>query len=257
MRWGIRDLRRIFSLLVFSAALAILVILDRAVSNWTQVVSGAPGALLYAASFDGGATDGFNDEWDQYTGRLAASIEDGALVFRIDEPRGAPFSAPSAFYVDFDARTAARAVGGDNSNNGFGIIFRLRDADNHYRFLISSDGYYRVVRTLDGAQKDLSTWIPSDAIQQGIGAVNALRVVGRGSQFEFFINDQRVQLCVPDDPSGVSTYSGGQCFGTMRDTLEDGALDAGAVGLTAESLDLPGEVRIAFDHLLIFSPDET
>jgi hypothetical protein len=250
-------LRRLIPLLILCAALAILVMLDRAASSWTPVISGAPGALLYAASFDGGATEGFNDEWDQYTGRLAASIEDSALIFRIDEPRGAPFSAPSAFYMDFDARTAGRAVAGDNSNNGFGIIFRLRDPDNHYRFLISSDGYYRVVRTLNGDQKDLSTWIPSDAIQQGIGVTNRLRVIGRGSQFQFFINDQRVQLCIPDDPSGISTYSGGQCFGTMRDSLEDGALDAGAVGLTAESLDLPGEVRIAFDYLLIYSPDET
>lgn len=249
-------MRRVISLLILGAALAILILLDRAASSWTPVISGDPGVLLYAASFDGGATDGFNDEWDQYAGRLAASIEDGALHFRIDEPRGAPFSAPSAFYVDFDARTAAHAVDGDNSNNGFGIIFRLRDPDNHYRFLISSDGYYRVVRTLNGDQKDLSTWTPSDAIQQGIGVTNRLRVIGRGSRFEFFINDQRVQLCIPDDPDGISTYSGGQCFGTMRDTLEDSALDAGAVGLTAESLDLPGEVRIAFDYLLIYSPDE-
>jgi hypothetical protein len=254
---GYPYLRRVIPLLVLSAALVILVILDRASSSWTQIVSGAPGTLLHAASFDGGANDGFNDEWDQYSGRLTASIEDGALLFRIDEPRGAPFSAPTVFYLDFDARTAASAVDGDNSNNGFGIIFRLRDSDNHYRFLISSDGYYRVVRTVNGEQKDLSTWIPSDAIQQGIGVTNRLRVVGRGDQFQFFINDQPVQLCVPDDPNGVSTYSGGQCFGTMRDTLEDAALDAGAVGLTAESLDLPGEVRIAFDYLLVYSPEET
>lgn len=253
---GYSYLRRVFPLLVLIAALAILVILDRAASGWTPIVSGAHGALLYAASFDGGATDGFNDEWDQYTGRLTASIEEGALLFRIDEPRGAPFSAPTPFYLDFDARTAASAVDGDNSNNGFGIIFRLRDSDNHYRFLISSDGYYRVVRTVDGEQKDLSTWIPSDAIEQGIGVTNRLRVVGRGDQFHFFINDQPVQLCIPDDPNGVSTYSGGQCFGMMLDSLEDAMLDAGAVGLTAESLDLPGEVRVAFDYLLIFSPDE-
>jgi hypothetical protein len=250
------QLRRLIPLLLLSSALAVLIMLDRAASGWRQIISGVPGALLYAASFDGGAADGFNAEWDQYAGRLSASIEGGALVFRIDEPRGAPFSAPAHFYRDFDARTAARAISGDNSNNGFGIIFRLRDPDNHYRFLISSDGYYRVVRTVDGEQKDLSTWIPSSAVEQGIGAVNVLRVVARGSRFEFFINDQRVPLCLPDDPNGVSTYSGGRCFGTMHDSLEDSALDAGAVGLTAESLDLPGEVGIAFDYLLVYSPDE-
>ncbi|MDZ4765569.1 MAG: hypothetical protein SGI73_13545 [Chloroflexota bacterium] len=247
--------RRIVVLFALIGGLITLVALDRAAADWRTVVTGEAGALLYAASFDGAGADGFNRDWDQYEGRLAASIADGMLRFDIDESNGAPFSLPPSAFTDFDVRIRAQAVAGDLANNGYGVIFRLQDADNHYRFLISSDGYYRVVRTLNGEQKELSAWIPSPVIQQGMNLPNDLRVVGRGGQFQFFINAQRVQVCTPDDPNGVSTYSGGTCYGTMQDELADASFGVGRVGVTAESLDLGSAVGVTFDHVLIFSPD--
>jgi hypothetical protein len=246
--------RRVLTIVILVGVLAALIALDRAAANWRVVVAGDAGALLYVATFEGGA-DGFNADWEQYEGRVAAAISDGRLQFEIDEPNGAPFSLPPFTYADVDVQTRASAIGGDIADNSFGIIFRMQDADNHYRFLISSDGFYSVVRTVNGEQKDLSTWIPSDAIRQGMDTPNDLRVIARGGTLAFFINDQRVQVCVPDDPDGESTYSGGTCYGTMRDELTDTMLTTGRVGVTAESLNLGSVVRIAFEDFMVFQPE--
>lgn len=64
----------------------------------------------------------------------------------------------------------ALTLGGPD-NNAFGVICRFQDADNYYAFLISSDGYYGIVRVEDSNYTILSgdTMDYSDVINQGPG----------------------------------------------------------------------------------------
>lgn len=242
-------------LVVLLIALLVTVGLNRLVSNWHYVVPVEPGEVAYVAAFDG-----FADDWNLAEGRLKAQIlENGVLRLDVGVENSLPFAEVKPHFADFDLRVQATAVDGPE-DNGFGVIFRLQNKgnaspndDDFYLFLISSDGYYRVLRSVNGSPKDLSTWIPSDAIHTGISATNWLRVVAVGNQFRFYVNDQQLQLCIPDDPEAASTYTTACLGGTMRDTLDDDAIPSGQLGVAAQSL-REGGVIVDFDNLVILGP---
>jgi hypothetical protein len=233
-----------------AAALA-LYGLNRLVADWHYVVPAEPGEVLYVATFDA-----FLDDWDLYEGRLSAQVEDSALIIDVGAVNSRPFSAAASHFGDFDLYVQSQAVAGP-VNNGFGVVFRLRDPRNYYLFLVSSDGYYRVVREVDGVQRELSTWIPSPVVNQGIGAVNHLRVTAAGDQFRFYVNGEPVALCIPDNPTSYSTYNDltGECLeGRMVMTLVDDSIASGRLGVIVTTLTEP-DVRVAFDNLVVYGPD--
>ncbi len=239
-------LRRYLVVFGLIVTLLVLIGIHQIIANWRYVLSGEVGELLYAATFDG-----FVDEWEQYQGRLEAQVVDDVMRLDVDMPQRSPYSAALPNFADFDLRVEARSISGP-LDNSFGVVFRLRDSDTQYRFLISSDGWYRITRKVNGVEKVLSNWISSPLIQQGIGVTNWLRVVASGDTFRFYINGEQVQLCVPNDPVGESTYYNGECIGgRMVDALVDDAIGVGQVGVVAQTLNEPGVV-VDFDNLLVF-----
>lgn len=250
------------------------------------VYSGAPGELLYAAGFDG-----FFDEWQQYRGRPEAQILDGAMQINVEDAGRAAWSAAAPDFLDVDIEVVARAVEGPE-NNGYGILFRFqqsspscdfayplacdlsrvnpwldlalrqilrptpREAGISYdQFLISSSGFYSLWRVENGVDIRLSTWIQSPLIRQGIGAENRLRVVVKGNESRFYINGELVELCIPNNPGDISTFSGGECLqGQMLGQYTDPTPSGGRVGVivVTEAFD-PGVV-VEFDRFVIHSP---
>jgi hypothetical protein len=256
--------RRILVLVVLVVILAALFTLSRSVAGWQHyLVSGSANTVLYAASFDGGGADGFNGDWSQYAGRLSAALEGGQMRVTVGEAGGGAYSVAAPYFSDFDVRVAARAVSGP-VDNAYGLVFRLQSQDNrvveddsYYLFLVSSDGYYRVTRAIRGNERVISDWIESPLVAQGLDAVNRLRVTAAGDQFRFFINDQPVTVCIPDDPDAQSTINplDGSCMGgKMLDTLTDASIPYGQIGVgalwTSESATEP--VVAAFDNLLVY-----
>ncbi len=239
--------------------LAGMLMLFNAARGWTVVLSGPPGTLLYAATFD--APD---DAWDLYTGRLEAQIAGGVLRIDSEVPVSGPYSYAQPHFADFDFSIQATAVGGP-LNNGFGVIVRLQNQgnrstadDSYYLFLISSDGYYQVRRVLNGSEKVLSTWIESSVIQTNLGVTNTLRVVARGSQFQFFVNGQAVAFCVPNNPENESTYYLDTCVdGQMLTTLVDDSISSGQLGAVIVTLGEPQAVTVEFDNVVVLgAPQE-
>lgn len=243
-------MRRFLLILVPALILIGVFLLNREAANWHYIVPADAGGLLYAAAFDG-----FLDEWEQYEdGQLTAAAEDGVFRLVLDAPEKVPYSVASHRFTDFDLRVTAQALEGP-LNNGYGVVFRLVNPDNNYQFLVSSDGYYAVKRVLNGEERFLSAWIDSPIVNQGMDAPNHLRVVARGDQFQFYVNDELVELCIPIEADAISTYSGGTCYGgTMENTLIDSSIDAGRLGVIAESFNEPGVV-VEFDNLLVFAPE--
>jgi hypothetical protein len=243
----------LFALLLAAGAFA----LNRASPAWNYVVPVTPGAVAYAAVFDVPPPD-----WTLYTGRLAARVEGGRLVLGVDEVNTSAFSLLQGLHwSDVDLTVQAQGDSGP-VGSGYGLIVRFWDKgntspgdDDYYLFLISDDGYYRVVRSLDGQQRELSTWIPSPIVRQGFGVLNSLRVVARGDQFQFSINGERVPFCVPDNPQGQSTFTReGVCDGgQMLDTLVDATIPSGRVGVVAQAYAEPGAV-VSFDNLVLRGP---
>lgn len=225
-----------------------------------------PGQLLYVTTFDA-----FNEDWELYNGELAARIAIGdagpALEIAVDTPQAGAFTVMKQEFGDFDAIVEARQVAGphDIDAPGYGLLFRHRDAENFYAFMISSDGYYQVVRRLDGIDEVISDWALTDIIHQG-DAVNTIRVVAKGDQFVFLINDIQVPLCltiwnplVPGEcqvPASDQTAEPAWSTDAVTFTLEDTALAQGRLGVGARSFS-QGGIRVQFDNLLVCGPYES
>jgi hypothetical protein len=250
--------KRLLLILIPALALGGFYLLDRWLADQHYVLAGDSGVLIYAASFDGAvdSSDGsLNDEWEQYPGRLEAVVENGAMRISVGEENGGSYSLTNRRFADFDLQVDARALEGP-LDNGYGVIFRAQDRRNYYLFHVSSDGFYSVYRVLNGDKRELSAWIDMPVVNQGLNVINRLRVVARGSEFQFYINDQLVQVCVPNDPTGISTYFLDECVdGTMQDTLVDDTFPAGNLGVSVEAFrlpDAPFEVVVEFDNLLVY-----
>jgi hypothetical protein len=143
---------------------------------------------------------------------------------------------------------ATQLEGGDD-NTGYGVVFRHQDELNHYHFLISGDGYYKVTRVLNGEAKTLTAdWRPSEYINQG-DAANVVRVVGQGDKFQFYVNDHMLtDLCIGER---VTAFDCGG--GTLSAELVDDTFARGSIGAAALSLYESGVV-IGFDGIVITAP---
>jgi hypothetical protein len=121
--------------------------------------------------------------------------------------------------IDVDATKA-----GGPDKNEFGVICRYQDANNYYRFMISSDGYAVITRIKDGQRSYLSAdkMQPSDAIHQG-AATNHIRADCAGTTLTLEINQQKVA------------------------SATDTSFSSGDVGLVAGTYETPG-VNILFDN---------
>lgn len=277
--------------LLLIPALIVVLIAMNAVYNlaesWQGVISAPAGDVLYTATFDAAEED-----WQLYQGRLESAVIDRQLQITVEDAGSTAYSAAKPTFSDFDLTANATAIDGP-IDNGFGVVFRLTESAStcamplrvlcdlaeidifgiplrlifrqsvpnqtgYYLFLISSDGYYSLWRgDTTGAQR-VSTWIPNDAIQQGLGAMNQIRVIGRGDTFQFFVNDTPVELCIPDDPNSESTFSGGECTGgTMTSVWTDTTYPTGRVGVVAQSTLTGGAgVIVSFDNIIVTSPTE-
>lgn len=250
-------MRRIRIFVVLLILLAVTFGLNRLTANWHYVLPVETGKVAYVATFDT-----FQQDWNLAPGRLKSEILDtGALRLEVGDVNSLPFSEAKPYFADFDLRVQATPIDGpQDNNNGYGVIFRLQNKDNSspddddfYLFLVSSDGYYRVVRAFNREQTELSTWIPSPAVNQGLNVTNWLRVVAKGDQFQFYINGQQVQLCIPDDPTQKSTYTTACLGGKMLDSLVDDSIPNGQIGVAAQTFDEAGVV-VDFDNLVVYGP---
>lgn len=244
----------LFALLLMVGAL----FLYRDRGNWQYVVPVTPGAVAYASGFeDDGAA------WELSQGRLAAAVAEGRLSLMVNEVNNSFFTRLQGLYwSDVDVQVEARPDAGP-ADSGYGLIVRFDNQgntapadDSYYLFVVVTDGYYRVVRSLAGEQRELSAFIPSPVIQAGIGATNRLRVVAQGDRFQFYINGERMLFCIPDSPTAVSTFTrDGVCVdGQLLDTLVDDTIGAGSVGVVAQTFIEPDAV-ISFDNFIITGPE--
>lgn len=162
-----------------------------------------------------------------------ASYVDGQLQLEITFPNLIAWAElVDHKFDDFVLEVDATQLGGPDDNS-YGIIFRMEDPSAYYRFDISGDGHYLVIRRdkEGGGQWVTITgdWLPSEAIHKG-ASTNKIKIVAQGSHLTFYVNGQ--QVAEADD----DTYR------------------SGAIGLNAGSFHESG-VKIGFDNLTIKKPE--
>jgi hypothetical protein len=119
---------------------------------------------------------------------------------------------------------------GGPDDNDFGIICRYTDADQFYYAVISSDGYYGIMKMTSngGVPIDNENLLESDKIIQG-SATNHIRFDCVGSALALYIN------------------------GIKIDQKTDTDFTTGNVGLIAGTFDTVG-TDILFDNFFVYKP---
>lgn len=179
-------------------------------------------ALLYS--------DGFSDPssgWSVSSGEDAEKgYSDGEYYILINKTRMDAWGRPGRYFTDFRLEVDARKVAGPDDND-FGVIVRYRDGDNFYVFKITSDGYYKVWKEVDGEAETLVDWHTSPHINQGQSS-NHLTLIAQGSRFSFSVNNEHLVDVVD------SSFTGGD------------------IGFIAGAFDEAG-VEIHFDDLEVWA----
>ncbi len=87
---------------------------------------------------------------------------------------------------DFEIETKIDKISGI-TNYGYGLLFGKKD-NNDFRFNISSNGYYKVSRTVDGKEQVIQKWSKSDFVNTGNLKSNTLKVKKENGYNKFYIN---------------------------------------------------------------------
>jgi|GEM_PF-884657 len=239
-----------------------------------------PGEFLYTTSFD--VSDKFDTgvmgQWETFEGTDSAQIvasrelnltrlteqvltatERVLLVtYGSAQAHGMVWSNLNREFDDMDLRVTTWNVASPQDNQ-YGVVFRQQDDQNYYGLFISSDGRYKLEKVKDGQIETISPWGISDVIQPGM-APNQIRIVASGDQFQFFVNDQPLALCLKgtNEISMWAPELEGQSCQTANVTTvyQDADFGEGQIGLAAgHSVDTSSPVVIAFDDLLIARPE--
>jgi Domain of Unknown Function (DUF1080) len=80
---------------------------------------------------------------------------------------------------------------GGPKDNGFGVLFRVKDRKNFYHFAISSDGNWQAGLSKEGKWEAWADWQPHPAIKLDTEA-NRIKIVMKGDALSFYVNDQLV-----------------------------------------------------------------
>lgn len=132
-------------------------------------------------------------------------------------------------HTDVEITVDARHVQG-SVNNWIGVLCRQQDELNYYLLALSADGYYLVLRVVNGEATPLVGPEYSEVIRIG-KAENNLRVQCRGSSLSMWINDELVAI-----------------------TSDRSLQDAGNVALFADAVQR-GEILVAaFDNFVLANP---
>ena len=152
------------------------------------------------------------------------AYQNGQLRILVKQANVTQWSQARKLLKDAVIEVDAQANAGGPTDNGYGVIFRLKDRKNFYHFEVSSDGYWRAGIVKDDKWENWGDWQQHPAIKPGF-ASNHLKVEMVGDKFVFSVNGQK-----------------------MGDQ-QDATFDAGDFGLFAQSqFNVPG-VDVSFDNV--------
>lgn len=160
----------------------------------------------------------------------STGINDERITIAVKSPNTIQYTTlEEPTFSDFQLEVDAELIDGA-PNSTFGILFRIQESGEFYRFELMNDGHYMIERFGGGDNwiRFVDDWTISDSILSG-GVVNRLKVIADGPNMSFYVND--VILTEVTDTSYSDGYIG---------------LDAGTYGsnLTVAS----------FDNLVLSNP---
>jgi hypothetical protein len=168
-------------------------------------------------------------KWANYTNEDVEFVQsDGRYTIKVTPENAYFYSARQGTEIsDFVMEVEAAKAGGYDPV-AYGAIFRYIDDDNFYRFSVSNKGYFRFDKKDGGTFSNIIDWTESDAIL-GDDSTNIIQIMADGEKFNFYINGMGV----------AEAY--------------DSSIEAGGVGLIAQTIDGNSEATASFDRFRIWS----
>ncbi len=150
------------------------------------------------------------------------------LVITVDAPNTMQYAtytdrAFDNFVLEVDAWQRSGAP-----ESSYGVLFRVTEDGQFYRFDITGNGLYMVERrAADGTWARLvREWTPTAAINQGLNVANRLKIIANGPDLSFYVN------------------------GILLTQVSDANLTSGAIALDAGSFAGKG-LQVAFDNVSV------
>lgn len=145
--------------------------------------------------------------YDEYDGRVR--YYNGCFYIKdYTSPPESMYGEAERYFTDFILEVETWLVGGTD-DNWQAVGCRFQDEDNGYDFAISADGYYTMVKWVNGNDTVFSGPTYSSHINQGVGAVNLIHIECIGDSLSLSVNGHFL-TSVTD-----STFSGGDiCLAT-------------------------------------------
>jgi hypothetical protein len=153
------------------------------------------------------------------------------LLIEINKPQMVQYATlTEPIFDDFNLEVEGRILSG-SPHSSYGVLFRMQNPQQFYRFEITGDGTYILERhDADGSRYlFMGDWRDAESINQGQNMINRLGVDVKGSNISLFVN------------------------GMLLEQFTDDVYSSGYIGLDAGTFDI-APVQVAFDNLLIRPP---
>ena len=133
------------------------------------------------------------------------NVKDGMLVVTLKPNDGLTFlNQANIFPNDLDASCTIKWLKAPSIHVA-GLIFWAKDQSDYYLALISSNGQLAVQHLVANRFLMPVTWHPVEAIKQGEGAENQIKVVTKGNQAKIFINGKEEITTKGQPPQGAAS----------------------------------------------------
>jgi hypothetical protein len=160
----------------------------------------------------------------------STTIVNDQLVVSVNSPNTIQFTTlTEPAFTDFLLEVDAWQRSG-SSESSYGVLFRMQDNLQFYRFEVTGTGLFMVERrNADGSWTRLvPEWTPTAALNKGLNVPNRLKIVAIGSDLAFYVND------------------------ILLTQVTDDLYQSGTIGLDAGTFS-GGSVQVSFDNLRIVS----
>lgn len=169
--------------------------------------------------------------WARFDTEESAVYALAGELYLEDRGQGTAVYAPlvGQDYADVLVDVEVRHVQG-SVNNWMGTLCRLQDEENYYLLAISADGYYLILRVVEGEATPLAGPDYSDVIRTG-KAENSLRARCSGNSLTLWVNDT-----------------------LLANHTDRNLTEAGEVALFADAVERGEIVVVAFDNFVLAAP---
>lgn len=172
--------------------------------------------LLYEDDFDD-STSGWLEAADAESSQ---GYRNGRFFFEVRSPDLIVWDNAGGNFQDFALEVNARQVTGALESS-YGVLLRYIDDDNFYRFDLTGDGYYAVLKLERGEWDTLADWQASERVKPQ-GEVNLIKVVCQGPRMSFYVGDEEL-ISVED--SSFERGDVGLFAGTFADASAEAEFD--------------------------------